>query len=127
MLGATLLLRQIHPSFVQDGFPTSQAFRPTPKDESELSIYDGDLITVELSFNHYTMTWKLASVRVLALSVDECSAKSRPACPDPLENCPEYAVVDFTGHTDKECYKKSKKLQAKALARSWRHQASRAN
>ena len=47
MTGTTLLLRQIHPSFVQDGRVTSQAFRPTPKDESLLSVYDGDQITPE--------------------------------------------------------------------------------
>lgn len=30
MNDATIVYRQIHPSFVQAGFPTSQAFRPTP-------------------------------------------------------------------------------------------------
>jgi len=35
----TLLLRQVHPSFVQDGKITSQVFRPTPKDENKLSMY----------------------------------------------------------------------------------------
>jgi len=45
MTDETLVHRQIHPSFVQAGFPTSQAFRPTPKDESKLSVYDGDMIT----------------------------------------------------------------------------------
>jgi hypothetical protein len=38
MTPETLLLRQIHPSFVQAGRVTSQAFRPTPKDGSLLSI-----------------------------------------------------------------------------------------
>lgn len=123
MTGATLLLRQIHPSFVQEGFPTSQAFRPTPKDESKLSVYDGDQITVELSFNHYTTTWKLASVGVMTLSVDECTAESLQARPDPLQDCPQHAVVDFADFTDKECYKKSKKLRANALSRGWQHRA----
>jgi len=127
MTGATLLLRQIHPSFVQDGFPTSQAFRPTPKDESEFSVYDGDRITAGLSFIHYTTTWNLASVGVMTLLVNECTEEGLLARPDPLEDCPEHAVVDFTGLTDKESYKKSKKLQAKALARGWQHQASSAN
>jgi hypothetical protein len=34
----TLLHRQINPSWVQQGRVTSQAFRPTPKDESKLSV-----------------------------------------------------------------------------------------
>ncbi|OQC41352.1 MAG: hypothetical protein BWX66_00754 [Deltaproteobacteria bacterium ADurb.Bin058] len=41
----TLLLRQIHPDFIQNQRVSSQAFRPTPKDERKLSVYDGDLIT----------------------------------------------------------------------------------
>jgi len=127
MIGATLLLRQIHPSFVQDGFPTSQAFRPTPKDESELSAYDGDRITAEASFVHYTTVWKRTSVGAMALMVDECSAETLPARPDPLDDCPEHAVIDFTGLPDKDCYKKSKKLQSKALTRGWQHQVTAVN
>ena len=44
MTSETLLLRQIHPSFVQKGRVTSQAFRPTPKDEHLLSVDNGDKI-----------------------------------------------------------------------------------
>ena len=71
MTGTTRLLRQIHPSFVQAGFVTSQAFRPTPKDESKLSVYDGDRITPEAAYTHYTTVWELASAGVLAVTVDE--------------------------------------------------------
>ena len=42
MTDETLLLRQVHPSFLQDGVVSSQVFRPTPKDECKLSAYDGD-------------------------------------------------------------------------------------
>ena len=31
-----VLFRQVHPAFVRDGRPSSQAFRPTPKDEGSL-------------------------------------------------------------------------------------------
>lgn len=47
MTEATLLLRQIHPTFIQYGRVTSQAFRPTPKDEDQLSVDNGDMITAE--------------------------------------------------------------------------------
>ncbi len=50
----TLLLRQIHPSFVQDGRVTSQAFRPTPKDELRLSVDDGDRVGAEASWKRFT-------------------------------------------------------------------------
>ncbi len=119
MTGATLLLRQIHPSWIQAGFATSQAFRPTPKDDFKLSVYDGDQIAPDAAFLHYTAIWNLASAGTTALSVDECSTESLPTRPDPLPDCPEHAIVDFTGVTDKECYRKSKKLQARANDRGW--------
>ena len=53
MNSQTLLLRQIHPSFIQQGRVTSQAFRPTPKDEMKLSVYDGDQMTPEEAFEHF--------------------------------------------------------------------------
>jgi hypothetical protein len=67
MTGTTLLLRQVHPSFVQAGRVTSQAFRPTPKDESLLSVYDGDQITAENSWSHFTSQNNCRSVGVMAV------------------------------------------------------------
>ena len=96
MTGATFLLRQVHPSFVQAGFVTSQAFRPTPKDESELSVYDGDQITPENAFIHYTTQLKSISVGTVAVTVEECTEESLPVRPDP-EPFPEHAVIDFGG------------------------------
>lgn len=127
MTGTTLLLRQIHPSFLQAGFATSQAFRPTPKDESKLSVYDGDQITAEASYTHYTTVWKLESVGTMAVTVDECAAESLTASPDPLEDCPQHAVIDFTGLSSGQCDKKGKKLKAKAEARGWLYRTPTAN
>jgi hypothetical protein len=50
----TVLFRQIHPIFVQNDRVTSQAFRPTQKDEGKLSVYDGDMISSEDSWKHHT-------------------------------------------------------------------------
>ena len=36
----TLLYRQVHPNWTVDGGISWQAFRPTPKDEGLLSVYD---------------------------------------------------------------------------------------
>ncbi|MEQ9588012.1 MAG: hypothetical protein RJS97_08670 [Parvibaculaceae bacterium] len=118
----TIVYRQIHPNFVQDGFPTSQAFRPTPKDESKLSVYDGDQISAEQSYRHYTQEGSLVSVGVMGLQVAECTAQSIPVVPDP-DPFPEHALIDFTGLNDNQCRKKGKKLQAKAVARGWLHRA----
>lgn len=126
MTGTTLLLRQIHPSFVQNGHPTSQAFRPTPKDQSKLSVYDGDLIDADESWIHYTTVLQQSSSGTMAITVDQCRAEGLSASSDP-DPFPEHAIVDFTGLTDKECYKKSKKLQAKAIDRGWLYLAPAAN
>jgi hypothetical protein len=45
-----LLFRQVHPSFVRDGRPSSQAFRPTPKDDRKLSVARGALTTPAASY-----------------------------------------------------------------------------
>ena len=118
MTANTLLFRQIHPSFVQNGRVTSQPFRPTPKDESLLSVYDGDLISPEKSWVHFTTKLMQQSVGTMAVSVAECAAENLRSRPDPV-TFPEHAVIDFSGLTDKECRTKSKKLQAKALERGW--------
>lgn len=123
MNDATIVYRQIHPSFVQAGFPTSQAFRPTPKDESKLSVYDGDQITSEYAFQHYINDLKLSSVGVMGLTVSECVAESLAVRSDP-EPFQEHAVIDFSGLSDKDCRNKSKKLQSKAVHRGWLHRAS---
>jgi hypothetical protein len=123
MTDDTMVYRQIHPSFVQDGFPTSQAFRPTPKDESKLSVYDGDQIAAEDAWRHYTQQLDLASVGVMGLSISDCMAESLAVKADP-EPFPEHAVIDFSGLGDKDSRRKSKKLQAKAVRRGWLHRAS---
>lgn len=114
----TLLLRQIHPSFVQQGRVTSQAFRPTPKDEHRLSVYDGDMIEPPPAYEHYTGTLGHASVGVMAVSVAECAGLNLPAVSDP-EPFPEHAVIDFTGFEKRLVEKKAKLLKARAEQRDW--------
>jgi hypothetical protein len=120
MTEATLLLRQIHPSFVKLGRATSADFRPTPKDEHKLSVYDGDLITPAAAFAHYRGR-KLESVGVMAVTVAECNAQELPARSSP-EDFPEHAEIDFTGLSNSQCEKKGKKLRDVAETRGWLHQ-----
>ncbi len=121
MTGETLLLRQIHPHFIQNDRVTSQAFRPTPKDEGKLSVYDGDLITAEDSWKHHTGLG-LESGGVLAVTVQECAAESLPAYPSP-QIFPEHAHIDFTGPglTKSDIRAKAKRLLAAALERGWQY------
>lgn len=114
----TLLLRQIHPSFVQDGRVTSQAFRPTPKDEFLLSVDDGDRVTAEASWQRFITSTACKSVGVQAVSQAECAAQELPVIEDG-EPHPEHCSVDFTAFDKKAIEKKSKLLRAQAETRGW--------
>jgi len=118
----TLLLRQINPGFVQNGRVTSQAFRPTPKDENLLSVYDGDLISPEESYEHFVGQPNCRSVGVQAVSLSECTSLELDTRPDP-EPFPEHAVIDFSNLSSNQINKKAKRLQRKAQDRGWLHQA----
>jgi hypothetical protein len=120
MTDETLLLRQINPSWVQQDRVTSQAFRPTPKDERLLSAYDGDMITPERSWDHYTSQLGYKSVGVMAVSVIECKEHELAVRNDP-KPFPEHAVIDFTGLGTNQIEKKSKQLRVVAESRGWQY------
>ena len=121
MTDSTPLLRQIHPAFVQADQATSQAFRPTPKDDGRLSVYDGDLMTAEKAWSHYTSALGHASIGVMGLLVSECTKANVPAASDPAP-FPEHCVIDFTQlTTNKEAENAAKLLKRAANARGWLH------
>jgi hypothetical protein len=72
MEDSTLLYRQINPLFVQNGNISSQAFRPTTKDNNKLSVYDGSLISSKNAYEHFTGILGCSSIGVMAVSVREC-------------------------------------------------------
>jgi len=121
MTNETLVLRQVHPSFIQAGRVTSQVFRPTPKDLGRLSGYDGDQIDAEKAFAHYTTELEFESAGVLAVTVAECKEIELTVEPDP-KPFPEHVVIVFHGLTDNQSEKKSKKLNARAATRGWLYQ-----
>ena len=112
----TLLLRQIHPSFVREGKVTSQAFRPTPKDQNRLSCDDGDQISAEDAWRRFTDSYQ--SVGVMAVSHRECSDLKLGVFPDG-EPYPEHVSIDFDGLSGKQREKCGKKLRARAETRGW--------
>lgn len=118
MNNSTLLLRQINPSWIQHDRVTSQAFRPTPKDKKMLSAYDGDQITAENSWKHFTNDLGLGSVGVQALSVDELIPHGLKVIPDP-KTFKEHCLIDFSPFTDNEAKSKSKELKKTASRRDW--------
>ncbi len=113
----TRLLRQVHPSFIADGFVSSQAFTPFPKDAGLLSVYDGDLISAEDAYLHYTQTLHFQSVGVWAVTNAEAEEVGLSSRPDPLEDFAQHAVIDFTAHSPKTIRKLAKQLRDFAAKR----------
>ncbi|MDR2213050.1 MAG: hypothetical protein LBE21_05425 [Pseudomonadales bacterium] len=123
MNAQTLLLRQVHPNFFVDGEVSSQAFYPFPKDSGKLSVYDGDGITPERSYWHYTRQLGLSSIGVWAVIGAEAESVKLTYLCDPLEGNPHHAVIDFGGGTDKEYRKLAKQLKRFAADRGCLYQA----
>lgn len=116
----TLLLRQVHPSWAQNGRISSQVFRPTPKDGKRLSVYDGDQVTPEQAWRHFTEELELRSIGVVAVTVEECAARELPVIPDPRP-FKAHVLIDFAGLSDNAIRKKAKYLKTAAEARGWRY------
>lgn len=117
MTPETILLRQAHPKFMDGELPTSQVFYPFPKDEGKLSVYDGDQISPEDSYHHYTAILANESHSVWGVSGAETQSEGVVPVADPLENFPSHTLIDFQDMSDKQCRKVAKKLKAHAMAR----------
>lgn len=118
MQAETLLLRQVHPSFIQDGRPSSQAFFPTKKDGLKLSVYHGDKIDPEPSWKHYTTQLGKESSGVIAVTVGECQSGQLPVVDDGVPY-PEHCFIDFKNLTNSAIKKKADNLATLARKRGW--------
>ena len=114
--GETLLLRQINPSWLRNGRPTSQAFKPTKKDAKQLSFYDGEMVTPEESWRHYTEELGNASEGTMGITVDECEGYAVERKP---EDFPAHVVIDFSDDSGSEIRTAARLLAKKARERGW--------
>ncbi len=123
----TLLHRQVHPSFVQADkislqvfIITSQVFKPTPKDDSKLSVYNSEKFTAKESFSHFISEPKNNSIGVVSVNVEECSLESLPVIEDniPFDG---HCHIDFKNLTSNQVEKKAKKLKLAAMNRGWQY------
>ena len=119
----TLLWRQVHPSWVQGNRATSQAFRPTAKDEGRLSVYDSVQIGVEDAWRHYTV--KLSSYGVLAVTYGECEEQGLVLIPDPKPDMPAHALLDFRSFSVREAKTIATMLASVANQRGWQYRPPR--
>jgi hypothetical protein len=121
MTNETTLLRQVHPSFIPDGQMTSQAFMPFPRDDSKLSVYDGDHVSAGESYQHYTGALNNESDGVWGVTCTEVEAIDLASAIDPLPDSPAHAIIDFSGKSTSTCRKLAKKLTNFARARGRLH------
>ena len=97
-----LLFRQVHPSFVRDGRPSSQAFRPTKKDEKKLSVARGALTDAKAAYELHVGAKKAGSVGTWGVTVGECLLHGLSTFEDPVLAADDqvedvaHAVVDFS-------------------------------
>ena len=114
----TLLYRMVSPSWMRRGRPTSQTFNPTPKDNGHLSVYDGDQISPQDAYEHYTgLGYK--AVGVLAVAVEECASLNLTVSPDPLPGFPAHAAIDFNALSGNGIARAARSLNKSATARDW--------
>jgi hypothetical protein len=119
----TLLLRHVHPSWMvgdiisQQTF-SSQVFKPTPKDDGLLSVYNGNSYQPCDSYEHYTQTLCLQSAGVVAVTHEECCQVNLPVIEDnhPFEG---HCSIDYRELNGSAIKKASAKLKKYAQDRSW--------
>lgn len=116
-----LLYRQVHPTWVEDGVPSSQAFAPTRKDKGKLSIARGSLITAEGAYRHYTDVLKLSSAGAWAVTVGEALTATLDTFAEPLHDDPAHGYVDFRELGRREAERKAKLLLPHAVDRGRLH------
>jgi hypothetical protein len=122
-----LMLRQVHPAFLRDGRPSSQTFRPTPKDKGMLSVNRASMTTPIDAYARFSERPDCRSCGVLAVSVAECAAEQLAAFEAPLVQADDgtddksHAIIDFRNLTRNAVEKKSGRLVRVALARGFLH------
>jgi hypothetical protein len=119
----TLLLRQVHPSFVQGedisslAF-TSQTFIPTEKDDDLLSVYNGNKFTAEESHSHFEDQGFKSAV-VVSVSNKDCKEEDLDVHEDdiPFDG---HCSIDYSKLESKKAKtKKAKKLKKRAQDKGW--------
>jgi hypothetical protein len=124
----TLLHRQVHPSFVQADkisvqvFITSQVFKPTPKDDNKLSVYNSEKFTAKESFSHFVSEPKNNSIGVVSVNLEECNLEELTVVEDnfPFDG---HCHIDFKDLTSNQVEKKAKKLKIAAINRGWQYKS----
>ncbi len=118
---AEYLWRQVPSGFLDKGVPSSQTFRPMPKDQGKPSIARGAVVDAEGACRRHRSRG-YDSVGTLAVTVGEVTAEKLSAWDDSeLPGVPEeHGYIDFRDLATKgEQQRRATKLLDRALARGW--------
>ena len=115
------LYRQVHPSWVVDGVPSSQAFKPTKKDQGMLSISLARKTTAEGAYLHHTRKLGQASAGTWAVTVGETARAALNSYSQPLADSPAHGFIDFRELSRMQAETKAKLLLGSARARGRLH------
>jgi hypothetical protein len=119
--GEEPLYRQVHPSWVQDGVPSSLAFKPTKKDAGMLSISLGSKATPKGAFDHHTKDLGLQSAGTWAVMVAEVAEAGLNSYAQPIDGSPDHGFIDFRELSRGQTEKTAKVLLARARDRGCLH------
>lgn len=131
--GQILLLRQIHPSWIQEDEVSTAAFTPesvttlafkaTKEHNFKLSTAHQEMIGAEEAWERHTQQLGRTSVGVMAVSVDECHAQELPAIHDRYE-FEDHVSIDFNGLSNGKRDRKASALRTAAQQRGWQFLAA---
>lgn len=120
-----LTYREIHPSWIVNSRMSSQAFKPTKKDNNKLSVRNSEKITAEESYKFQTQQLGFQSVGNCALYIREVVEVSLQCIESPISTPPidpSHCHIDFTGLTGGQVQTKADKLVNFARTRGFTYQ-----
>lgn len=89
----TSLFRVVHPKWIQNDRISSEVFRPF--DDDELSMYNGNIVTAEEAFKHFTIDQGNKGSRVACVKVKTFQKYNLPVIDDGAPY-PAHVTVDFS-------------------------------
>jgi hypothetical protein len=123
-----VLLRQIHPTFFENGEPSSDRFRPSQLDKNLLSLDRNSMVSPAQSHANYEGAGR-KSAAVFGVTVGEFMIENIDCLHDPLDSTPvqaanpAHASANYERHDLKQQKLIAKRLKRVAIARGCLHLA----
>ena len=125
-VSAELLTRQVHPSQMTEGRPSSRSFTPTDKDEGRLSADRESLLSPREAYERYLQQKQLTEAGgTWGVSIQEFASLGLASYADSIPGNSAHVLVDFTSAGDAKKQQAMGKLAySKAKARGRLHPSS---